>query len=328
MTHGQEDTDDITTFHRIQSRMKECHYCHAPIQPNERRCSTCGHDLSVPPDASGMQLKPTVSDKIVRIGDGETSASRKGKEPQKGRPREDGETLRFRPVLRPTMALLCVFDDDGEEGEWQRIRASNFIFGRTEGDMVIPHDNGISKRHAEISRRVEEGRFRWYLKDLESTNGVFVRCEQGELKHNQELLIGSRQYRFNAAPQGAAALQESSGSSDEEKLTTPMRTVSARELANMVASLVDITGDEEREPYLLPGAEHWIGRDAKKCSVVIEGDRLVSPKHARVYRDEFQRWHIEDKQSLNGTWLRIKELPLDFNCEFQLGEQRFRVRFP
>jgi pSer/pThr/pTyr-binding forkhead associated (FHA) protein len=75
----------------------------------------------------------------------------------------------------------------------------------------------------------------------------------------------------------------------------------------------------------LPGAEHWIGRDSRRCSIVID-DRMLSPRHARLYRDAKGRWHIENAQSLNGLWLRISAIPLERGGHFQCGEQRFVVK--
>src|SRR4051812_34295447 len=46
----------------------------------------------------------------------------------------------FRPVERPSMAVLTVIDDGDESGEPVRLRASTFLIGRIEGDLVIPHD--------------------------------------------------------------------------------------------------------------------------------------------------------------------------------------------
>src|SRR4051794_27294332 len=61
----------------------------------------------------------------------------------------------FRPTLRPPMALLNVLDDGCDTGEVLRIRTASFVIGRIEGDLIIPHDEGISGRHAEINRCLE-----------------------------------------------------------------------------------------------------------------------------------------------------------------------------
>jgi hypothetical protein len=60
--------------------------------------------------------------------------------------------------------------------------------------------------------------------------------------------------------------------------------------------------------------------------VVLADDPLVSPRHARIYRNAKQRWHIENCRSVNGVWLRIDRMALDAACQFQVGEQRFLFR--
>src|SRR5262249_61662481 len=107
-------------------------------------------------------------------------------------PQAEFETLPYRPVRRPPMALLCIMDDGRDDGEWIRIRTPNFVIGRTEGDLVIPHDSMMSSRHTAISRVQEKDRYRWYLNDLQSTNGTYLKIASTILKHGQELLIGSR----------------------------------------------------------------------------------------------------------------------------------------
>ena len=53
----------------------------------------------------------------------------------------------------------------------------------------------------------------------------------------------------------------------------------------------------------------WIGRDCGGGNIAIPEDATVSPRHARVYRDTQDRWHIEDADSINGVWLRVTEVP-------------------
>src|SRR5262249_62385494 len=85
------------------------------------------------------------------------------------------DTQAYRPMRRPPMALLCILDDGKEDGEWLRLRADRIIIGRSEGDIIIPHDPMISGRHAELARRPDQGRYRWHLTDLQSTNGTYLR---------------------------------------------------------------------------------------------------------------------------------------------------------
>ena len=62
--------------------------------------------------------------------------------------------------------------------------------------------------------------------------------------------------------------------------------------------------------------------------VAITDDKMLSSTHVRIYQDEHRRWHFEDLDSLNGTWLAIKEKQIDMSAQFQPGEQRFSIRFP
>jgi pSer/pThr/pTyr-binding forkhead associated (FHA) protein len=74
--------------------------------------------------------------------------------------------------------------------------------------------------------------------------------------------------------------------------------------------------------------DNLVGRNPTTCTIVLGQDPLVSPQHARIYKDSKGRWHVENKKSLNGTWIRIHELALDAACQFLLGEQRFLFRVP
>ncbi len=232
------------------------------------------------------------------------------------------EASPFRPSVRPPVALLCVLDDDGDDGEWVRLRADRFVIGRTEGDLVLPHDPQISGRHAELVRGQDEDGWHWLLTDLGSTNGTFVRAGSALLKDGQEFLVGRSRYRFEAAraePVSAPA-----------PATTPGGTATWNfpGVPPGVPSLVEVTptGPGERRPLINP--EYWLGSDAAACAVVPKNDPYVNPRHARLARDAKGRWHIANHRSVNGVWLRVEQMPLAGSCQFQLGEQRFILRVP
>jgi pSer/pThr/pTyr-binding forkhead associated (FHA) protein len=222
------------------------------------------------------------------------------------------------------MALLCIVDDGKEDGEWVRLRKDTVVLGRSEGDIVIPHDSMMSGRHAELSRRLDQGRYRWHLTDLQSTNGTYVRIGTAALRHGQELLIGGHRYRFEAAGQLVEAPDEDAEAADDKRKVT--RGWQSIEPSNLLPSLVELTAKGDGQRYLLAQNENWVGRDAAHCAVALVGDPLISPRHARVFRDPKGRWHVENMKSLNGTWLRIDQMALDSACQFQLGEQRFLLR--
>jgi hypothetical protein len=171
-----------------------------------------------------------------------------------------GDTTPFRPQRRPPIALLCIFDDQDQDGEWVRLRGDTAIIGRTEGDITIPHDNMMSSRHAELARRVEGGRTRWHLTDLQSTNGTFVRVASALLKHNQELLLGSCRFRFQAPAIGAEPGPDSASAGPPR--TQAWEMVRAQE---QVPVLVRLSPSGEHPPILLDRADNLLGRNPNAC---------------------------------------------------------------
>jgi len=225
----------------------------------------------------------------------------------------------YRPTQRPPMALLAALDDGSlRDGEWRRLRGERFVIGRVEGDLTLPFDSRLSTRHAEISRSPDGDGFAWTLTDLDSTNGTFVRVSTAKLFDGKEFLVGRTVYRFADTPSAAA------GDATEPD---PRQTADrfAGVVAESVPQLVDLGPNAARIP--IPGNEVWIGSDAAECSIVPVGDPFVSPRHARVVRDERGRWHVVNNRSVNGVWVRISA-PMDVSagCVFLLGEQRFVFR--
>lgn len=217
----------------------------------------------------------------------------------------DLTTVRYRPAQRPPTAVLWVMDDDQESAERVRIREASLTLGRGDAGLAFPHDSQISSRHAEISRRLEDGRWNWYLKDLNSTNGTFVKVAKARLSHGWEFRVGYHQFRFELAE----------GAEDVSPAAPPP------------ATLIKLAADGPGERYTLDDGEHIVGRDPSRCWLALEEDPTVSPEHARIYCDDRGRWHVADANTLNGVWLRVNELRLASGGEFELGEQRFRITF-
>ena len=105
----------------------------------------------------------------------------------------------FRPVFRPPVAVLEICDDGRDEGEFIRIRGESLTIGRANADVLIAHDSQISSTHARISRRLVQGSYHWFLTDLNSTNGTFIRVAKVTLADGQFILLGSHRYLFRAA---------------------------------------------------------------------------------------------------------------------------------
>ncbi|WP_406698150.1 FHA domain-containing protein [Singulisphaera sp. Ch08] len=245
--------------------------------------------------------------------------------PRAGTDRVADETPVFRPVSRPPMALLHVLDDGDTTGEVIRIRGDSFLIGRVEGNLIIPHDSGMSGRHAEIVRRNDGRAWSWHLRDLGSTNGTFVRASTVLLHQDQEFMVGTRLFRFDA-PVVASAAEEPSRANATRKWEVPSRAGAGGLAPGMApACLVEISKGAELCRHALTGGEIWLGRDPSRCAIVVD-DPFVDPRHARIYRDEKGRWVVANQRSRNGVWGRASEVALERGGYFQCGEQRFLLK--
>ncbi|HZU37750.1 MAG TPA: FHA domain-containing protein [Gemmataceae bacterium] len=224
-----------------------------------------------------------------------------------------------RPVLRPPIALLTVLDDGRTDGEVFRLRADHTVIGRTEGDIRIPHDFQISARHAEIARQKTSDGYRWLLVDLKSTNGTFVRIGNTVLHAGNEILIGSGRYCF----EGGAAVSEAPEDAGGQPTTQAWK---GNPVRSLVPSLVELAPSGPVQRHLLTLPEYWIGRDGTACAIARPDDTLVSPRHARLFRNPRGQWVAENKGSLNGLWLRVTQMSLNRACQLRVGEQRFLFR--
>jgi pSer/pThr/pTyr-binding forkhead associated (FHA) protein len=239
-------------------------------------------------------------------------------EPATGRP-----AIPFRPLARPPMAMLTVCDDGKAEGEVIRIRGPRFVIGRTEGDLRIAIDSRISARHVEITLQTIGGvHHRWVVTDLQSTHGLFVRVSRMRLADHAELLVGGGRYQFDApqlAPgatgdplSGAPPSSQTHGWADDSAPARP-------------PALTEVLGSEIGNRVLLAKPEYWIGSDPT-CAFCRHDDPFCEPRHVRLYRKPSGAWHAENNRTSNGLWVRMPQITVESMVQFQIGEQRFRLR--
>ncbi len=239
-------------------------------------------------------------------------------------PVQQDQTPAFRPVRRPPMAILEILDDGQESGEIIRLRNNSISIGREEGDVIIGHDDQISRKHAEIVREVVNGEYHWILKDLRSTNGTFFRVQKTRLAAGTSFLLGCREYVFRPAAGSSPAV--------------PARPAAATVLSSDAATdanwqrlqtcLVRILPDKSEVAFPFqpdPKQPILIGSDPSQCRVAIKDDPTISPVHAAIENREDGLLLI-DRKSRNGVWSRIRERKLPETAQFQIGEQRFRFR--
>ena len=230
----------------------------------------------------------------------------------------------YRPTVRPAAAILIMCDDGENTGEVFRLRSDRFIIGRTEGDLQLPDDEQISSRHVALTRQVISGATRWVVTDLQSRNGLFVRVGKAPLPHLAEVLIGSGRYRLDLMQQAAA---ETAAFADVN-----MRPAATRGFDNKLPvgseMLTEVLAGGSGARYVLNRDLYWIGADSD-CEVCRSHDPFVSGKHACLVRSPKGTWIIQNNNTINGIWLRMPQIVLEQGkkCEFQIGEQRFRLRY-
>jgi hypothetical protein len=131
-----------------------CTHCGCVNTGDSRNCRSCGNLLAVP---------------------GESRAESP----------EDQTVLVFNRMRGPKRYRLVMIAEDGSTLETFAIEDGSII-GRTSGDIQL-HDRHVSRRHCAFT--VQKGHL--YLKDLNSTNGVFLRIRNSaRIQAPAELMIG------------------------------------------------------------------------------------------------------------------------------------------
>lgn len=228
----------------------------------------------------------------------------------------------FRPTLRPPIAVLTVCDDGRAEGEQFRLRDGRFVIGRTEGDLLLPHDGMVSSRHVEITRQTVGGQPRWIITDLQSTNGLFVRVSRTVLVDRAELLVGKGRYRLLAPTSEGGATADYTPPEGARNTTQAWGNDGA---APAIPALVELVGNAISNRVLLLGQEYWIGTDPA-CAICRVNDPFCEPRHARLWRDAKGQWQVEQSKTVNGVWFRVPQVVCESTVQFQIGEQRLRLK--
>ncbi len=280
------------------SAPKICERCKGALDPDAQFCKYCGLSLtpidSSPPPAAAAAAAPVESS------------------PPFGGAAEKTGPLGGAPAIPAGGARLVAILKDGSEGQTYPLDREATEIGRKEGNILLPDDPYLSPRHA---RLLEQGQ-RYFLKDLASTNGIFIRLrEKSRMHHSDILLVGQQVLRFDVLEEAERGLGPAS-----QHGTLVFGTPEG----NCIARLCQMTTEGiVRDVYHLRGQEVVIGREGP--DIVFPDDPFMSRKHARISYDGTSRTFIlEDLGSFNGTSIRFRgERELLSGDQFRVGNHLF-----
>ena len=222
----------------------------------------------------------------------------------------------YRARLRPGVPVLTILDDGCRDfGEDHRLRSEFLTIGRTAGDVQLPNDQAVSQVHAEIRRVATSSGPQWHLRDLDSRNGTFVRCQAGTLHDRVIVIIGSRGFRLRNP------LRQDDPSACARPINAPQLP------AAIWATLEEATEQARAMTFPLTSPEVTIGRIGGGADIELD-DPLLAYRHATLTRIRDGSWMIKSEQTRNGLWLSITSIILARHCYFRCGEQLFRFLIP
>lgn len=223
----------------------------------------------------------------------------------------------LRPILRPSVPVLTVLDDGSfEAGEELRIRSARFVIGRSAGDLMLANDRAMSSTHAEIRRADASGQCDWYLHDLDTSNGTFVRVQGGRLTPHTILTLGLRRFVLGE-PFAELRRQEGDGT----------RMLDSSIDSSVWPLLQETCEGDAKLSFPLRKATVTIGRKGGGCDIQID-DPHLAPHHATLEKAPRGGWRIKAEPTENGTWLSLAKIKLTPHCFFRCGEQFFRFVIP
>lgn len=212
---------------------------------------------------------------------------------------------------REPLGRLVSVNRDGSDGEVHSILEESVDLGRTQGQLRFGDDPYLSDRHCRFYIKNNS----WIVRDLGSTNGVYVRVTQPcEVEDGDYLLLGKQVVRLEYL------------SEQERDLTpavehgvlifgSPLRTPWCRLKQFTVAGIA-------RDIHHLYRTKVTIGRE--DGDIIYPDDEFMSRRHLTLTMLGGKA-KVEDLGSSNGTFIRIRDrLDLVPGAMIRIGDQLLR----
>jgi len=220
---------------------------------------------------------------------------------------------RPQPTASQASHQIVSIRKDGTDGPVYPLAGEQTDFGRSEGDVQLDDDPYLSPRHFRVLRRGGD----WFLRDLQSANGVYVRLRgPQDLDSGAMLLIGQQVLRFELLEEDELPLGPARSGG-----CLVFGTPEVPAFARLVQYTTEGVG---RDVHYLYRDETVLGRETG--DIVFTDDPFLSRRHAVVRFDRAQkRTVLEDLGSSNGTCARLRgEYALSVGDHFRVGRHLFR----
>lgn len=223
----------------------------------------------------------------------------------------------YRPAVGAVaLAHLAVISQDGSTGQTYWIERGSVDIGREEGEIRLLADRFVSPRHARVYAKGTA----FFLRDLGSLNGVYLRVRESEALADTDLvLLGSEVLRFRLLSHAEQGLGPAS-----ERGTDVYGSPARPRYACLSERTVE---GVYRNVFYISANETVIGREFG--DLVFTTDSFMSRRHAAIHRDPAAgTFTLRDLGSSNGTYLAIRgEVELREGDHLRVGQHLFRFGF-
>jgi pSer/pThr/pTyr-binding forkhead associated (FHA) protein len=304
--------------------LRVCDRCHGSSDAGAPFCKFCGAPLNNN-GRGGPAVAVAAAPSPAPIADGHAPGATPMIPPPPDTSKYQSQAPGPAPV-EPSYGRIVVITKDGGEGPSYPLLAQLDI-GRSEGQVVIAEDRYLSPRHARIARRVSAGgEADFFLRDLASTNGVFMRLGNAlrgdgrvevPLQDQDLFLVGQQVLRFEVVKDAEDGLGPAT-----QHGTLLFGTPTAPRLARLCQRTVE---GVTRDVFHVRKTETVIGRESG--DIVFTDDPFLSRRHALVKVDRDKRqYSLADLGSSNGTFVQVRgEVSIKSGDQFRIGQQLFRI---
>jgi pSer/pThr/pTyr-binding forkhead associated (FHA) protein len=266
----------------LAARDVRCAECGAKNLATSQYCASCGHGFNTlrPP-----RLEPEIVQPSVEA---------------------------VQPAV-PRFPHLAVVTQDGLTGDIYPLDQDVVDIGRDEGAIRLAADRTVCPRHARLTRRAGG----YFLQDLGSVNGVYLRLRQpAALQDGDLVLLGAEVLRFRLVHQAEQGLEPAI-----ERHTEVYGSPKLPRYACLYERTVE--GVTRNVMYITRNVT-VIGRESG--DIVFTGDSFMSRRHAALRRDPVSgHFTLRDLGSSNGTFIAIRaEVPLADGEHVRVGQHLFR----